>query len=86
MANLMERVAIALAKGDVYTDLDRVLCDLYVSGAGAGARPTDADIHQTIARHSLGSKNRCLDCGMDMGINNPRQLCGKTYCLYKLIE
>lgn len=22
----------------------------------------------------------CLKCGIDMGYNNPRQLCGKTYC------
>lgn len=22
----------------------------------------------------------CLNCGIDMGPNNPRQLCGKTYC------
>jgi hypothetical protein len=24
--------------------------------------------------------NRCLDCGIDLGIYNPRQFCGKTYC------
>ena len=23
----------------------------------------------------------CLQCGIDMGKNNPRQLCGKTYCI-----
>ena len=22
----------------------------------------------------------CLECGVDMGHNNPRQLCGKYYC------
>jgi hypothetical protein len=22
----------------------------------------------------------CLECGISMGINNPRQLCQKTYC------
>ena len=22
----------------------------------------------------------CLDCGENMGNNNPRQLCGKSYC------
>lgn len=22
----------------------------------------------------------CLECGKDMGSNNPRQLCGKYYC------
>jgi|AACY02.14.fsa_nt_gi hypothetical protein len=25
-------------------------------------------------------KNRCVICDTDMGICNPRQLCGKTYC------
>ena len=25
-------------------------------------------------------KNLCLDCGVDMGPTNPRQLCGKTRC------
>lgn len=25
-------------------------------------------------------KNLCLDCGVDMGPCNPRQLCGKTHC------
>lgn len=25
-------------------------------------------------------KNLCLDCGVDMGPTNPRQLCGKTHC------
>lgn len=24
--------------------------------------------------------NRCLNCGVDMGDQNPRQLCRKTYC------
>lgn len=24
--------------------------------------------------------NRCLECGIDMGECNPRQLCGKLYC------
>lgn len=27
-------------------------------------------------------KNLCIECGIDMGPNNPRQLCGKTECLY----
>ena len=25
-------------------------------------------------------ENRCMECGEDMGPQNPRQLCGKTYC------
>ena len=28
----------------------------------------------------------CLECGIDMGINNPRQLCGKTRCIYLQIK
>lgn len=28
-------------------------------------------------------KNRCLECGEDMGPHNPRQLCGKTMCYNK---
>jgi hypothetical protein len=27
-----------------------------------------------------GSANRCLECGVDLGEQNPRQLCGKTVC------
>ena len=26
--------------------------------------------------------NRCLECGADMGVNNPRQLCGKRRCYF----
>lgn len=26
-------------------------------------------------------KNLCMVCGVDIGESNPRQLCGKTYCL-----
>lgn len=26
--------------------------------------------------------NRCVECGFDMGVQNPRQYCGKTHCLY----
>lgn len=28
-------------------------------------------------------KNLCVACGIDMGPQNPRQFCGKTYCLEK---
>ncbi len=26
-------------------------------------------------------KNLCIECEIDIGKDNPRQLCGKTYCL-----
>jgi hypothetical protein len=28
-------------------------------------------------------KNLCVICGTDMGPNNPRQLCGKTMCMFE---
>tara|TARA_Y200000002_G_C22105150_1_gene424363 strand:- start:93 stop:338 length:246 start_codon:yes stop_codon:yes gene_type:complete len=34
-------------------------------------------IHQSL----IEPINRCLICNCDMGKNNPRQLCGKTFCL-----
>lgn len=36
-------------------------------------------IHNNISTSSI---NRCLECGIDMGEHNPRQLCGKTHCSY----
>ena len=33
--------------------------------------------------HSEGMINRCTVCNIDMGCQNPRQLCGKTRCLYE---
>lgn len=27
--------------------------------------------------------NHCVECGIDLGECNPRQLCGKTHCLYE---
>lgn len=32
------------------------------------------------------SQNLCLICKIDMGPQNPRQLCGKTHCLLDNIE
>jgi len=37
-------------------------------------------IEQLIQNNELEFKNRCVDCGIDMGKDNPRQLCGKTQC------
>ena len=30
-------------------------------------------------------KNKCIECGIDIGRCNPRQLCGKLYCINKAI-
>tara|TARA_E500000178_G_scaffold240165_1_gene236536 strand:- start:573 stop:1079 length:507 start_codon:yes stop_codon:yes gene_type:complete len=39
------------------------------------------DIFQILMVSTTGEKNRCMECNIDMGICNPRQLCGKWRCL-----
>ena len=34
----------------------------------------------------VGDSNYCISCGIDMGENNPRQYCCKTYCPYEKNE
>ncbi len=46
---------------------------------------TEYDWYQTQSRlaaeiETEDEKNLCVECGRDMGPNNPRQLCGKTKC------
>lgn len=41
------------------------------------------DFKKSLRKNWQGMMNRCLECGSDMGIMNPRQLCGKTYCYGK---
>lgn len=40
-------------------------------------------INNNISKFETGFKNLCLECGEDMGLNNPRQLCGKYMCYNK---
>lgn len=35
---------------------------------------------QQVGHPQTRHKNLCLECQIDMGDCNPRQLCGKTYC------
>ncbi len=51
-------------KLDIYLDYDKIL----------------KDFKNSIIDHNLGMKNRCTECNVDIGISNPRQLCGKTRC------
>ncbi len=39
-------------------------------------------LKEIIMNNSLELKNKCVNCGIDIGKDNPRQLCGKTKCLY----
>lgn len=38
------------------------------------------EINMLLKRISEGTINKCVGCGEDMGINNPRQYCCKTWC------
>tara|TARA_B100001093_G_scaffold517631_1_gene599806 strand:+ start:4012 stop:4263 length:252 start_codon:yes stop_codon:yes gene_type:complete len=38
------------------------------------------DLIESINRNKEGIINRCVECNIDMGRSNPRQLCGKTFC------
>lgn len=51
-------------KLDIYLDYDVIL----------------EQFKEIILKNNLGKKWRCIECKIDMGINNSRQLCGKTYC------
>ena len=43
---------------------------------------TTADDDDTDHEEDDVDVNRCIQCGIDMGVHNPRQLCGKRYCRY----
>ena len=38
------------------------------------------DLIDLIYDNQYGYINRCVECGCDIGKDNPRQLCGKTFC------
>ena len=38
------------------------------------------ELQKAVISLAMGSVNRCLGCGVDMGECNPRQYCKKTYC------
>ena len=38
------------------------------------------DFKKSLLNNREGIINRCLECDVDMGRCNPRQLCGKTIC------
>ncbi len=38
---------------------------------------------ELIENNKEGILNRCVECKIDMGRSNPRQLCGKTFCCFK---
>lgn len=57
-------------KSDYYLDYEKIKNDFNIM------------IKELIINNSFELKNRCVECGIDMGKDNPRQLCGKTKCSY----
>ena len=43
---------------------------------------SDDDDETNLEENDDADVNRCVECGIDMGVQNPRQYCGKTHCLY----
>ena len=41
---------------------------------------TWTDFGESSDEESEEETNNCMECGADIGPQNPRQLCGKTYC------
>lgn len=41
------------------------------------------DFQNSLIKHNKGMMNRCVSCNIDLGYNNPRQYCCKTYCPYE---
>ena len=78
-----------LKRHDMKQTPKRRIVPTHVGGAGSSSShpihvlstPPSSSASSS-APSSTGSyyKNNCQDCGVDMGPNNPRQLCGKTVC------
>lgn len=62
---------------DNYVDEGAVVNEL---AAAHNWQPTKEAVKALLGAHSTGMKNRCVDCGVDMGEMNPRQLCNKWQC------
>lgn len=65
---------------DEYTDVDEDVdedTDVDTAADNISSSVFHDDCNQNLPEES---ENKCVECGEDMGPNNPRQLCGKTYC------
>lgn len=74
---------IAYGNCDSYCDEEAIISECI---ANHNWRPLSSEIELLIQKHSWKHscpKNECVECNVDMGPNNPRQLCGHTYCMNK---
>ena len=70
--NLVKNLCSA---SDYYTDENAIIQEIKKYNT-----VSEKMIISLISKFSYGIKNKCIDCGVDMGIHNPRQFCGKLYC------
>lgn len=58
------------------------LCETAIFSEFVDLDSVTASTHMIETNNTLSDdKNLCMGCGVDMGSMNPRQLCGKTYCM-----
>ena len=65
--------------------INKVISDIMKYNTSVNNSYTNMELLQDklellIKECQTGCVNRCLECNVDMGECNPRQLCGKTYC------
>jgi hypothetical protein len=75
----MEYINIVCEKLDYYTNSEKIY-EFLKNKELRDYEITESLIIEVAKQFNYGMKNRCLQCNIDMGINNPRQLCGKYYC------
>lgn len=56
--------------------------DATTDGWATATEEADDDAETDLEEDADVDVNRCVECGIDMGVQNPRQYCGKTHCLY----
>lgn len=73
---ILERLLTIIDKYEYYIDLEKafnMIMDV--------EKISDEELQDIVTKCTTGErKNCCVECGMDMGQCNPRQLCNKSYC------
>jgi histone acetyltransferase (RNA polymerase elongator complex component) len=77
LANTIDLIYKLIDYVDCYTDSAKVIEELKHKSFN---EITINEIINVINKYSKGPKNRCIECNIDIGENNSRQLCCKTYC------
>jgi hypothetical protein len=75
--SVQKRIAKIVREHDIYFSKeseDAILQQL------KGRHPPNSELVELVLSHTEGSVNRCVECRCDMGLCNPRQLCGKYMC------